>query len=65
MTSKATDEYLQARKTIADEQAKRNKKAHTMRGKGSTFTAIGKALGVTRQRAEQMVKLHQRKIDSH
>ena len=65
MTSKDTKEYLEAKQKVAAEQGKRQKKAYDMRQKGKTFLQIGDALGVSRQRAEQMVKLHIRKIESH
>ena len=65
MTSKDTQEYLAAKKRVDGDQAKRRKRAYDMRQKGKTFGQIGTALGVTRQRAEQMVKLHMRKINSH
>ena len=65
MTSKDTKEYMAAKQKVDGDQAKRRKKAYDMRQKGKTFCQIGEALGVSRQRAEQMVKLHLRKLEAH
>ena len=48
--------YDRAKERYLREVRKRREKALALRGKGNTFAIIGAHFGVTRQRAEQMVK---------
>lgn len=49
-------DYVAAARAIV----KRRKRALQLHNKGKNFTEIGEALGVTRQRAEQIVKAARR-----
>jgi len=53
---KTIDKYLEKLKGAADS---RTRKIRNMRAKGMTFDAIGKELGISRQRAKQ---IHDRSI---